>query len=144
MNLEIKEYQFGERPQVTRPNREILNILGENGIRKLVDDHYNLLRNSEIGALFPTDNKEFEAAKLRSSDFFIQILGGPQYFNQNRGEPMLVRRHKPFKITENGRKVWLKCYQQLLPELGLPDELLLSYWEYLNVFSTWMVNTDEK
>lgn len=143
MKLEIKEYQFGERPQVTRPNRKILNVLGEEGIRKLVDDHYNLLRKSKIGDLFPPDDKEFEAAKLRSSDFFIQILGGPQYFNQNRGEPMLVRRHRPFKITAEGRRIWLECYQKLLPELGLSDELLFSYWNYLNVFSTWMINTDD-
>lgn len=143
MKLEIKEYQFGERPQVTRPNREILTILGEEGIRKLVDDHYSLLRESEIGAMFPPDDKEFEAAKLRSSDFFIQILGGPQYFNQNRGEPMLVRRHRPFKITTEGRKIWLECYQKLLPKLGLSDELLMSYWNYLNVFSSWMINTEE-
>jgi hemoglobin len=142
MELKITEYQFGERPQVTRPDREILNLLGEEGIRKLVDDHYSMLRESKINHLFPQDDEQFEAAKLRSSDFFIQILGGPQYFNQNRGEPMLVRRHRPFQITLEGRKIWLECYQKLLPELGLPENLVISYWNYLNVFSTWMVNTE--
>ncbi|RUT78754.1 globin [Ancylomarina longa] len=143
MELIISEYQYGERPTVTRPSRDILKHLGEVGIRKLVDDHYNLLRESDVKGLFPPDNDEFEAAKLRSSDFFIQILGGPQYFNQNRGEPMLVRRHRPFNISSEARLIWLQCYQQLLPLLDLPEELIISYWNYLNVFSSWMVNSEK-
>lgn len=143
MELKIEEYQFGEKPQVTRPDKAILEYLGEKGIRKLVDDHYNLLRESKYGSLFPAEEKEFEAAKLRSSDFFIQVLGGPEYFNQNRGAPMLVRRHQPFKISKEARIVWLQCYQKLLPKLDLPEVLILSFWEYLNVFSSWMINTEE-
>jgi len=143
MELIINDYQFGERPEVTRPKPEILTILGESGIRKLVDEHYNLLKESKFNPLFPQDEKEFEAAKLRSSDFFIQILGGPEYFNQNRGQPKMINRHANFKITKEARIVWLECYQTLLPELNLPEELLLSYWDYLNVFSAWMVNSKE-
>lgn len=143
MELKISDYQFGERPEVTRPKPEILTILGESGIRKLVDDHYNLLKNSDYSPLFPQEEEEFEAAKLRSSDFFIQILGGPEYFNQNRGQPKLIYRHSNFKITKKARIVWLECYQQLLPKLNLSEELILSYWNYLNVFSFWMVNSEE-
>lgn len=142
MELVINDYQFGARPDVTRPNPEILKILGESGVRKLVDDHYNLLIKSEFSPLFPQDKDEFEAAKLRSSDFFIQILGGPEYFNQNRGEPKLINRHANFKITQEARVVWLECYIQLLPKLDLSEELILSFWDYLNVFSIWMVNSD--
>lgn len=143
MELKIKEYPFGERPEVIRPNREIFNYLGEKGIRKLVDDHYELLKKSAFSPLFPQEKDEFEAAKLRSSDFFIQMLGGPEYFNQNRGAPMLVRRHVNFKITREARRVWLQCYQKLLPQLDVPEELVISYWNYLDVFSTWMVNSEE-
>jgi hemoglobin len=143
MELIIKEYPFGEKPQVTRPDRDVLMYLGESGIRKLVDDHYELLRESKFKALFPPDDLEFEAAKLRSSDFFIQALGGPEYFNQNRGAPMLVRRHANFKITREARQVWMQCYQKLLPELEMPEELIVSYWNYLDVFSSWMVNSEE-
>jgi hemoglobin len=143
MELKIKEYPFGERPEVTRPDREILSYLGEKGIRKLVDDHYELLKESEFSPLFPQDKDEFEAAKLRSSDFFIQMLGGPEYFNQNRGAPKMVRRHVNFKITREARRVWLQCYQKLLPQLDVPQNLIISYWNYLDVFSTWMVNSEE-
>lgn len=141
MELVISDFQFGERPEVTRPNPEILAVLGESGIRKLVDDHYNLLIKSDFAPLFPQEKDEFEAAKLRSSDFFIQILGGPDYFNQNRGEPKLIKRHANFKITKEARVVWLECYIELLPHLNLSEELILSYWKYLDVFSVWMVNS---
>nr|WP_320117891.1 hypothetical protein [uncultured Marinifilum sp.] len=58
MELKISDYQFGERPEVTRPKPEVLTILGESGIRKLVDDHYNLLKNSDYSPLFPQEEEE--------------------------------------------------------------------------------------
>ncbi|PKQ63399.1 globin [Labilibaculum filiforme] len=142
MELKINDYPFGARPEVTRPNKDLLKYLGESGIRKLVDDHYELLRKSKFSPLFPQDREEFEEAKLRSSDFFIQVLGGPEYFNQNRGAPKLVNRHANFKITAEARLVWMQSYQQLLPDLDVPEEVILSFWNYLDVFSSWMVNSE--
>lgn len=140
MQLEINEYTMGERPAVTIPDRDFLKYLGEDGIRKMVNRHYDLMRESEIKHLFPVDDEEFEKAKLRSSDFMIQICGGPEYFNQNRGKPMMTKRHAPFEITLEGRRVWLGCYRQALLETNLPEPLIRSFWDYINVFSIWMVN----
>ncbi|HRX11809.1 MAG TPA: hypothetical protein P5210_09180, partial [Draconibacterium sp.] len=75
------------------------------------------------------------------ADFFIQICGGPQYFNQNRGMPQLNRRHLPFKITAEGRIIWLNCYKEVLKKMELAPEVLTSFWNYLEVFSKWMVNS---
>ena len=133
--------QGGGRPEVTRPDVRLLDSIGEAGVRKMVNDHYDILRNSEIGGMFPRWDKEFEAAKLRSSDFFIQALGGPDYFNQNQGSPMLVSRHRHFKITQQAREIWLNAYKEILPKLEAPEELIVSFWNYLNGFSIWMVNT---
>ena len=63
MQPEIQQYPFGARPDVTRPNPEFLTFMGENGIRKLVNRHYDLMHESSIAHLFPTDKDEFEAAK---------------------------------------------------------------------------------
>lgn len=144
MELNINEYSFGERPPVTLPDRDFLKQLGEEGIRRMVSRHYDLLRTSEIKHLFPPTDEAFEKAKLHSSDFMIQICGGPDYFNQNRGKPMMTRRHAPFTITTQARHIWLECYRQALLETRLPEYLIRSFWEYINVFSNWMVNTDEK
>ncbi len=141
MNLEINTYQFGERPEVKIPDPDFYKHLGEEGIRKMVSRHYDLLRTSGIKHLFAKDDAEFELSKQHSADFVIQICGGPDYYKQHRGRPMLGDRHAPFSITPEGRLVWLNCYKQALLELDIPENLILSFWNYINVFSNWMVNT---
>jgi len=141
MEFEISKYFPGVRPGVTLPSREMFHLLKEEGIRKMVNEHYDLLVESSIKDLFPKNPIALEKAKEHSADFFIQICGGPDYFNQNRGKPQLNRRHVPFKITAEGRIEWLDCYKPVLQKLDLPEEVLLSFWNYLDVFSKWMVNS---
>jgi hemoglobin len=143
MDFSISQFEFGQRPIVTIPTPEFLEKLTESGIRKMVSDHYDLLSKSEVSHLFPRIDEALDKAKQRSSDFFIQICGGYPYFNENRGKPLLAKRHAPFAITPEARVIWLKCYQQVLSKLDIPDEVMQSFWNYLNVFSTWMVNTME-
>lgn len=140
--LIISPAKKGDRLPVQKPSPGILTVLKDEGIRKLVNDHYNLLIESEIKHLFPTVPEQLEMAKKHAADFFIQVMGGPPYFNMNRGEPAMTRRHAQFKITANGRMVWLECYRNLLPQLNMPPHLIQSLWNYLNNFSSWMVNTD--
>lgn len=141
MEFKISEAIFGVRPEVTKPNPKFLEVLGEDGIRDLISKHYDLLKVSSIKDLFPTDDKEFAQAKVNSADFFIQICGGPSYFNQNRGNPMMVKRHAPFKITPNARRVWLECYIEILKDLDIEDSLKQSFWNYIDIFSIWMINS---
>jgi len=144
LDLSITPGQFGVRVPVTKPNPEFLTQLTEEGFRDLVAKHYDLLKDSDISHLFPTDDaQEFADAKKHAADFMIQICGGPTYFNQSRGAPQMVGRHAPFKITEQARLRWLECYAMLLPSLSpkVSNENIQSFWNYLNVFSQWMVNT---
>jgi len=144
MDLEITSYKFGERPSVILPNIKFLEFLGEDGVRTMVSRHYDLLRQSPIKKLFPSEDVELEKAKLRSSDFMIQILGGRDYYAENQGKPMLVNRHKLFTITYAGRTVWLNCYKQALLETNAPEHLIQSFWDYINVFSMWIVNVPDQ
>lgn len=144
LKLDITQMMFGVRVPVTKPIPEFLLEMGEEGIRKLISDQYDILRKSEIAHLFPQDEEEFEQAKKNSSDFFIQICGGPAYFNQNRGAPQMVGRHAPFRIDSKARHVWLESYKPLLLELekqGITSTSLQSFWNYIDIFSGWMVNT---
>jgi hemoglobin len=127
---------------VQKPSPGVLQVLKEEGIRKLVSDHYDLLVKSEIKHLFPTSEEQLNMAKKYAADFFIQVMGGPPYFNMSRGKPAMTKRHAQFSISVEGRIEWLKCYQQLMPKLEIPEHLIQSYWNYLNNFSSWMVNTD--
>ncbi len=141
MKLDISKYTPGVKPDVTLPTTQMFEILGEDGMRKMISDFYDLLAQSTVSHLFPQNPIALEKAKEHSADFFIQICGGPMYFNKHRGRPMLNRRHLPFKITPEAREVWLGCYREVLQKMDLPDEVLLSFWNYLDVFSKWMVNT---
>lgn len=143
MEFKIIEAPLGIRPKVELPHPNFLKEVGEDGIRAMVSQHYDCLRQSAVSNLFPPTDKGFEMAKLRSSDFFIQICGGRSYFNENRGAPMMTRRHQPFKITPQARLVWLNCYINVLKSMEISSESLQSFWHYLNIFSIWMVNTDE-
>jgi len=143
MNYAITQAQLGTRPPVIKPNPEILNFLGEEGMRKMISDHYEVLRVSSIKNLFPSTNEGIEMAKKHSADFFIQICGGPAYFNQSRGAPKMGMRHAPFKITQSARKVWLESYAIVLSKLDMSKELKRSYWNYLDIFSIWIMNTPE-
>lgn len=145
LKLEITPGQLGVRPPVTKPHPGFLYEVGEERFRKLVNDHYELIRNSDIAFLFPIhDEDDFEAAKKHAADFLIQICGGPDYFNQTRGEPRMVGRHAPFRIDEASRRRWLEFYAELLPPLeaeGINPEYIKSFWDYLDIFSIWMINT---
>jgi len=146
LNLAVTPGHFGQRPPVTKPNPGFLEELGEEAFRRLVSDHYELLKQSDISELFPVeDPTEFAAAKKHAADFMIQICGGPSYFNQSRGAPQMVGRHAPFKITEKARLRWLECYAMLLPALAqsVSNDNIQSFWNYLDVFSQWMVNTPD-
>jgi hemoglobin len=137
----ISKYLPGIRPQVTLPSNEMFLLLKEEGMRKMISDFYDLLVESEIKDLFPKNPIALEKAKEHSADFFIQICGGPAWFNKHRGQPKLNQRHLPFKITAEGREVWLNCYKAVLLKLNLPENVLRSFWNYLDVFSKWMVNS---
>lgn len=144
LDFSITPAKQGERLSVQKPSPGILQVLKEEGIRKLVSDHYDLLIESPIKYLFPEVPEQLDAAKKHAADFFIQVMGGPEYFNMNRGQPAMTRRHAQFQITEEGRIVWLQCYQQLIANLDLPDHLKQSYWNYLNNFSSWMINAEDR
>lgn len=142
MNLEITYFAPGARPEVTIPEKALYEALQEEGVRKLVGDHYACLRTSSISHLFPENDEAFEMVTRHSADFFVQILGGPPYFNMNRGNPMLIKRHAPFAITPEARVVWLECYQKVLSKLEIDEKLIKAFWDYINVFSHWMINSD--
>ena len=147
MQLKITDGQLGVRPPITMPHPGFFHQVGEERFRKLVNDHYEMIRTSDIAFLFPVnDDDDFEEAKKHAADFFIQACGGPDYFRQTRGEPRMVGRHAPFRIDEHARRRWLEFYAVLLPELedeGISAEYITSFWNYIDLFSTWMINTPD-
>jgi len=144
MNYSIMAHNASFIPPVQKPNPEFLTEVGEQGIRDLLTRLYTCLDSSPIREIFPpTDTKGMMEAAQISADFFIQICGGPAYFNQNRGMPQMRGRHAPFAITAEGRLHWLTCFEEALKPLEsqVKEENLQSFWNYINIFSIMMINT---
>ncbi len=145
MKLTITEGEVGVRPPVTKPHPGFLHEVGEERFKKLVYAHYDLIEKSDIAFLFPVhDEDDFAEAKKHAFDFLIETCGGPDYYTQTRGEYQMVGRHAPFRIDESGRRTWLTIMKGLLeelPEEGISEEYIQSIWDYLDIFSMWLVNT---
>ncbi len=144
MEFKITKLGTNSRPQVELPKIEILEKLSEEGMRELISDHYEFLKISSIKNLFPKDDKILNLAKKHAADFFIQICGGPRYFDQSRGAPRMAARHAPFKITPEARIVWLETFAKALEKTNLEEELIESFWKYLDIFSIWMINSSSE
>jgi len=147
LDFSILPYTEGVNPPVTKPNPAFLTDITEQGMRDLLDKFYMGLHESSIKDIFPLDKDEMKIAGQHSADFFIQICGGPQYFNQNRGAPQMRGRHAPFRITPNARLHWLVTFEEALQSIIndkiSSEENIQSFWNYLNVFSQWMINSKD-
>ena len=145
LDFSILPYYDGVNPPVTKPNPGFLSDIGEEGMRDLLDRFYMGLFESPIKDIFPKDREVMKKAGQTSADFFIQICGGPKYFNQNRGAPQMRGRHAPFPITPEARLHWLVTFEEalqpIIEEKKSSEENIQSFWNYLNVFSQWMINT---
>lgn len=132
----------GGPPQGIAPSSEIFFKMGKDQIYKMIEDFYLELEKSSIRSMFPQDMIE---ASRRSAAFFVFILGGPPLYQQQFGAPMMRKRHLPFRIDENARQEWLKCFKIVLidadKKYSFPMEHLDSFWHFLEKFSEWMVNT---
>ncbi len=147
MKLLITDGTIGVRPPVTKPHPGFFQEVGEERFKELVYKHYELIEVSDIAFLFPIhDEDDFDEAKKHAFNFLVEICGGPDYFTQDRGKHQMVGRHAPFRIDEAGRQSWLALYAPLLEALideGVTEEYIQSFWDYLDIFSMWLVNTEK-
>ncbi len=126
------------------PSRELYRLMGEENIRAMLRDFYQRLGASAIAGMFPSD---LEKAAEKSALFFIGLMGGPPLYMQSYGPPRLRMRHFPFRITEANRQVWLACFNEVLENsesYQFPREHLDEFKDFLQSFSAWMVNSEDR
>lgn len=122
---------------------EIYESMGETGVFRMMEDFYEELGRSKIRLMF---GRDLMTSARRAAAFYVQLLGGPPMYNERYGNPMMRRRHFPFKIDESARKIWLACFYRMLEnsaDYDFPPGHRRSFRRWLNGFSRWMVNTKE-
>jgi hemoglobin len=103
-------------------------IGGEAVVRQLTQRFYAVMDElPETWALRKLHPADLDGSAEKLFEFLSGWMGGPQLFIEKHGQPMLRRRHLPFKIDRDARDQWLLCMQIALEEsvadIGLRDEL---------------------
>ncbi len=133
----------GGPPTVAKPDEQIIEIIGQEGVFRILSNVYKRLETASIRPMF-ADN--LEVASRRAASFFVQVMGGRPLFTDNYGPPRMRQRHIPFEIDEASRVEWLDCFKAALRDdiehHNFPAEHLDSMEAYLDVFSKWMVNVE--
>ena len=143
---EVSKVIKGEEVSYKNPSSEFYKAIGgEEGMRALMYDFYDIIYESDIAHFFPQDEEEFEAVKEKNTRFFIQLCGGPKvYEDELEGRDLnehMIRIHDDFSIYEKSRYEWLGCMEEALRKVDVDQAIIDDFWSYLENFSKLTVNT---
>jgi hemoglobin len=107
----------------------------------LVDRFYGRVEADPVlRPLYPDD---LSGPKRHLALFLAQYWGGPPVYNQQRGHPMLRRRHFPFVIGQSERDAWFDHMSTSIRESQLDPALEARFIEYFDAASTHLINAAE-
>lgn len=112
--------------------------IGEENILRLVDDFYEGVGSDDlIRKMYPED---LVPAKNMLKLFFIQSLGGHQTYTDERGQPMLRRRHFQWKIGQEEATHWLQHMHNALEKATFAEKEKDEFWDYVYKAALHMIN----
>ncbi len=115
---------------------------GTDAFFELVDRFYGRVESDPpLRAVYPED---LEPGKRHLALFLSQYWGGPQTYNQERGHPMLRRRHMPFAVTPDGAARWATHMLAAIESMEFPQPAEDALVEYVRRFTPSMVNTPDE
>ena len=124
-------------------------IGGETSIKAMVERFYDLMDlEPSYAALRAAHAGPLDNARERLFLFLCGWMGGPDYYVQRFGHPMLRARHMP-QHTGGGsiglleRDQWLTCMDQAMRETGVEETLRLQLNESFFQTADWMRNRAE-
>lgn len=116
-------------------------IGGQEAIDRIIKGLYERIgKHPALIAVFPEDLTE-SARKQRL--FLTQFLGGPPIYTEDRGHPMLRRRHLPFEINQERKEAWLECMNGALEEAEIEEPYRSIIFKRLAMTAQHMVNSPE-
>lgn len=114
---------------------------GDAGVRALVDRFYDLMEMDErFGALRAMHPASLDSARDKLFWFLCGWTGGPSYYMERIGHPMLRARHLPFPIGTAERDQWLTCMAQAMADLSIDGEFFDRLLQSFGNTADWMRN----
>jgi len=99
-------------------------ILGEQGIRDLVDTFYNIMDTlPEARGVRKMHSDDLSQVKERLGDYLTGWMGGPPVYAKKYGGVCMTEPHAPYAIGPDERDQWLLCMHKALEQVGASDEL---------------------
>ncbi len=99
-------------------------ILGEEGIAKLVDAFYDAMDELPQAARVRAMHKaNLDEVRDKLKDYLTGWMGGPPLYHRKTGTVCLTEPHEPFAIGPRERDQWLLCMDEALDRIGASDEL---------------------
>lgn len=115
-------------------------IGGQDTVDQIAKNLYKYVATEPIlMEIFPPDLSE---AERKQRLFLTQLFGGPQLYLEDRGHPMLRRRHLEFEVTDERKVSWLKCMNKSLEETGVEEPYRTAIFDRLSKTAEHMVNTE--
>lgn len=126
---------------MTAPDTIFDAIGGYKPIERLIEAFYKRVAvHPELIPIFPEDLTE---SARKQELFLIQFFGGPKLYSEDRGNPMLRRRHLPFEITPSRKDAWLSCMESALIEADIKESYRNIIYKRLEMTAEHMMNTEE-
>src|SRR5690625_2693611 len=126
---------------MSKPGTIYEAIDGQDSVDKIIELLYSHIgKHEKLIPIFPDDLDE-SARKQRL--FLTQFFGGPSLYLEERGHPMLKRRHMPFEITFERRNAWLECVDKALAEAKIEEPYRSAIFDRLSLTATHMINKED-
>lgn len=99
-------------------------ILGDDGIRQLVDQFYEVMEREPIAKEIRAMHAEDLANTRRMLvAYLVGWMGGPPIYQAIKGTVCLTDPHENFRIGPKQRDAWLYCMERALEETDASNEL---------------------
>ncbi len=99
-------------------------ILGEQGIRDLVNAFYDIMDSlPEAADVRKMHAQDLTPMKEKLVDYLTGWMGGPPVYHQKHGTVCMTEPHEPFAIGPVERDQWLLCMDKALEQIGASAEL---------------------
>lgn len=116
-------------------------IGGARTIEKIIPIMYKYIEeHPDLIPIFPDDLQE---SARKQQLFFTQFLGGPALYTEERGHPMLRRRHLPFEITPTRRDAWLSCFKKAIDEAEVVEPYREIMYKRISMTAEHMMNSPD-